>query len=315
MLPERIFTTELERRYNESILTRLTRWKEESGNSLRKLAAAIGVSYTSIGDYLNQKYKANVRVLENKITTFLDNKEGNLQRSKNPEFCRISPSEIIWQVLQACDENGEMGAVIGPSGMAKTKTGREYQRKNPVTIFITASPTVRSFSKMLRALANQVSAPNSNMALDDIMYRVIEKLKGFRPLIVIDESQYMLWESFEIVRNIYDSVGMGVVFLGTVRLYSRMKGDTRYDWDQLLSRVTFRRSISEINYEDIKMVADSIYPGLPKRCIDFLYHVAQEPGRLRVMTDLLKKAIKFHEVYGAKLDINLFKELKNMNDF
>jgi len=315
MLPERIFTTDLERTYNERILTRLTRWKEETGNSLRKLASAIGVSYTAVGDYLSQKYRGNVWVLEGKIREFLDSKEENLQRSKNPEFCRISPSEVIWQVLQACDENGEMGAVIGPSGMSKTRTAKEYLRKNPETVLITASPTVRSFSKILRALANQISAPNSNMALDDIMYRVIEKLEGFKPLVVFDESQFLSWEAHEIIRNIYDSVGVGIVYLGTVKLYSKMKGDTRFDWDQLLSRITFRRSVSELNYEDVRMVCNSICQGLSRSCVDFLYHVCQEPGRLRVMTDLLKKAVKFHEIYGAKLDLNLFKELKNMNDF
>jgi len=316
MLPERIFITELERRYNEGVLRRLTRWKEESGNSLRKLAAAIGVSYTSIGDYLNQKYKANVRVLEDKITTFLDSKEDNLQRSKNPEFRWISSSELVWEVLQTCDEGGEMGAAVGPSGMSKTKTKEEYGRKNPETILLTASPTRRGFSRILKALANSVAVGNSNMAPDDILRSVINKLKSFRRLVVIDEAQFLKWESFEVIRNIYDATHSGFVYLGTPRLYSQMRGDWRYDWDQIASRLTIRRTIQGITYKDVKIISDFIYhPGLSKSCIDFLYHVAQEPGHLRVMTDLLKKAVKFHEVYDAKLDINLFKELKNMNDF
>lgn len=315
MLPERIFTTDLERGYDERLLMRLTRWREETGNSLRKLAAAIGVSYTAIGDYLNQRYRGNVLLLERKIETYLDSKEKVFQRSKNPEFCRISPSEEIWRVCQTCDENREMGAAIGPSGITKTRTGREYQRKNPATVFITASPTVRSFSKILRALANQVSAHNSNMSLDDIMYRIIEKLESFKPLIIFDESQFLSWEAHEVVRNIYDSASVGIVYLGTVKLYSRMKGDTRYDWDQILSRITIRRNVSEITYEDVRMVCNSIYPGLSRSCVDFLYCVCREPGKLRVMTDLLKKAVKFHELYHVKLDVKLFKELKNMNDF
>ena len=315
MIPERIFTTDLERRYNERILTRLTKWKEESGNSLRKLAAAIGVSYTGIGNYLNKKYEGNVWVLENKITTFLDSKEDNLQRSKNPEFCLISSSELIWEVLQACDRGGEMGVVVGLSGTSKTRTVKEYQRKNPDTIILTASPTRRGFSRILKALANSIAVGNSNMALDDILRSVINKLKSFRRLVVIDEGQFLKWESFEVIRNIYDATGAGFVYLGTPRLYSQMQGDWRYDWDQISSRLTIRRTIKGISYEDVKTITNATYSGLPKGCVDFLYHVAQEPGRLRVMTDLLKKAVKFHEVYGATLDINLFKELKNMNDF
>jgi len=318
--PQRVFTTSLEVAINkrvcdEKLLSRFTQWKEQSGNSLRKLAPVIGVSYTSLGDYLNYKYRGDIRLLEKKIRKFLDGKEENLQRSKNPEFCWISSSELIWEVLQACDEGGEMGAVIGPSGTSKTKTAKEYQRKNPGTIILTASPTRRGFSTILKALATSVSACNSNTALDDILRSVIGKLKDFRRLIVVDEAMFLKWESFEVIRNVYDATGAGFIYLGTSRLYSEMRGDTRFDWDQIASRLTIRRTIQGISYEDVKMVCNSVYSGLPKGCVDFLYSVSQQPGRLRVMTDLLKKAVKFHEVYGTKLDLNLFKELKNMNDF
>jgi len=208
-----------------------------------------------------------------------------------------------------------MGAVVGPSGTSKTKTAKEYQRKNPNTIILTASPTRRGFSTILKALANSVAAYSSSTALDDILRGVITKLKSSRRLVIIDESTFLRWETFEIIRNVFDAAGTGFTYLGTPRLYSQMRGDPRYDWDQIASRLTIRRTIQGITYKDVKIIADSIFPGLLKGCIDFFYSVSQQPGRLRVMTDLLKKAVKFHEVYGAKLDLNLLKELKNMNDF
>ena len=153
------------------------------------------------------------------------------------------------------------------------------------------------------------------MRLDDVLYSVIDRLKDWGRLIIIDESNFLKWESFELIRAIYDETQTGFVFIGKQRLYARMRGERNYDWDQILSRLSIRRTLSEISYEDVKIIANEISPGLPKNCLDFLFQTAQEPGKLRVMVDLLKKAMEFHEVEGTKLNLNLFKEIKQLNDF
>ncbi len=322
--PSRLFTTSLEMKkpsevdeliYDEELHKRFVMWKEKSGISLRKLAPMLNRSYTIIGQYLNFRYEGDLRLIEKDISKLLDRKEGHGLKSKDQEFCWISASEVIWEVFQSCDEDGEMGAQISPSGTSKTETAIEYQRRNPSTILLTASPTRRSFSAILRALANDLGASSSNIALDDIMWHVTYKLRGSKRLVIVDEAQFMKWETFEVLRTIYDATGVGFTYLGTPRLYSQMRGDTRYDWDQILSRITIRRSVSEINYQDVKIVTNSICPGLPKGCIDFLYQVAQEPGKLRVMIGLLKKAVEFHEIDGSEITFKLLEGLKRMRDF
>jgi len=322
--PSRLFTTSLEMTkpsevdeliYDEELHKRFVRWKEKSGISLRKLAPMLNRSYTVIGQYLNFRYEGDLRLIEKDISKLLDRKEGHRLKSKDEEFCWISASEGIWEVFQSCYEHGEMGAVISPSGTSKTKTAEKYQDKNPSTVLLTASPTRRSFPTILRALATNVRAPSSSMALDDIMWRVVDKLRGSKRLIIIDEAQFMKWESFEVIRSIYDATGVGFTYLGTPRLYSQMRGDTRFDWDQVVSRITVRMGVNEISHEDVKAVTNSIYLGLSKSCVGFLYQVAQEPGKLRVMTDLLKKAVEFHEIDGSEITVDLLKEFKQMRDF
>jgi len=153
------------------------------------------------------------------------------------------------------------------------------------------------------------------MSLDDILYSIIDRLKNWGRLIIIDEGHFLKWESFEIIRTIYDETQTGFVFLGTPKLYACMRGERNYSWDQILSRFTIKRSVNEITYEDVKIIVSQISPCLPKNCLDFLFQVSQEPGKLRVMTGLLKKAIEFHQIDGSKIDRNLLKELKKLNDF
>jgi len=301
--------------YDNDLHERFVKWKEKSGISLRKLAPMLRRSYTSVGNYLNYKYEGDLTELERDIRALLDRKEGRKSKAKEERFCQIPVSIMIWEILQSCHENGNQGAIIGPSGTSKTWTIREYQDKNPSTILITASPTRRSLSSILHAISYKVGGGGLSMRLDDILYSVIDRLKSWGRLVIVDEAHFLKWEAFEIIRTIYDKTQTGFVYVGTPKLYSRMRGERNYSWDQILSRISVRRSVSEISHEDVKIVASSIFPNVTKSCVDFLYQVAQEPGRLRVMNGLLKKAVEFHEIDGSKIDRNLLKDLKKLNDF
>lgn len=301
--------------YNEELHRRFVKWMERSEMSIRKVARMMGgKSYTSVGQYLNYRYEGNIKAFEYDVRRFLDRKE-RVRIPKERIFCKTPTSELIWEFLQSCHERHKIGGFIAPSGAGKTWTIREYKDKYPSTVLITANPTLRSFSAMLRTLAGKVGARSSNTALDDLMYRIIDKLSDSGKLVVIDEAHYLKFESFEIIRIIYDQAQTGFAYLGTPRLYSQMRGDNRFDWEQILSRITIRRSISEISYSDIRGIADTICPGLSKGALKFLYQVAQEPGRLRTAVDLLENAIEVAEAEEIRVSLQLLKDLKSLNDF
>jgi len=323
--PSRVFTTSLElaqrskgyeQNYDKELHRRFVKWKSRNGISLRKLVPMLNrYSYTSIGQYTNFRFEGDLRIFEQDIRKLLDRKEGVRFRSKSRVFCKIPLSEFIWEFLQTCHKKGQMGAFISPSGTSKTETITEYKEKNPWTIVITASPTRRSFSAVLRALASEVGGVSQNMARDDIMRQVIDRLKNSGRLVIFDESHFFAWASFEVIRTIFDATRIGFSFLGTEKLYSQMVGDARYSWDQVLSRITVRRRVSEVSYGDVEGITDMICPGLSKGALKFLYQVAQEPGRLRTMLNLLKNGIEIAEAEGIKVDFKLLKDLKSINDF
>jgi len=301
--------------YDNDLHEKFVRWKEKSGTSLRKLAPMLRRSYTSIGNYFNFKYEGNLKELERDIRALLDRKEDRGSKVKEERFLQTPISTMFWEVFQTCHEKGKQGAAIAPSGFSKTWTAQAYQEKNPSTVLITASPTRRSLSSILYAILFTIGGGGASTRLDNILSSVVDRLKGRDRLIIIDESHFLKWEAFEILRTIYDETKTGFVYLGTPKLYSRMRGERNYDWDQILSRLSIRRTLSEISYEDVKIIASEISPGLPKNCLNFLFQTAQEPGKLRVMVDLLKKAVEFHQVEGTTLNLNLFKEIKQLNDF
>jgi DNA transposition AAA+ family ATPase len=295
--------------YDKELHQRFELWKDKTGTSLRKLSPMLRRSYTSISNYLNYRYEGDLQDLEKDIRAVLRRNED--LSTRRDEFCRISTSRAIWQVLKFCHEKGKMGAVIGPSGVSKTLTASKYQEENRNAVIITANPTRMSLHKIIKEISYKVGSVTGRSS-NEIFDGINEKLRNSEKLLIIDEAHFLDWQSFEAIRGIYDAIGVGVVYLGMPKLYSQMRGNKSYLWDQILSRISISRSVGKIEKEDVKLISDSIHPGLPKSCLNYLHEVAQRPGKLRVLVELLKQAVEVSKKEKIPITLNLLKEVRQL---
>ena len=91
-----------------------------------------------------------------------------------------------------------------------------------------------------------------------------------------------------------------------------MKGNKAYLWDQIFSRIMIARSLNTVTREDVKLIADSIHPGLSKSCHNYLYEIAGKPGRLRVLTALLEQGNEVSKRQQIPLTVDLLKDVKKV---
>lgn len=301
--------------YNHDLHQRWIDLRGRTGMSLRKIAPRLGCSYTVIGQYENYRYEGDLKAFERKIRAYLDQREIHEIASLEKKFCKTSIADVLWETFQMSHLKGKTAAAIGPSGTGKTKVALEYQRYDPTTILITASPKAKSYQATIRLLSRQLGITSGERSIFELGLNISDRLNNSGRLLILDEAHFLSWESFESLRSISDETGIGITYLGTPRLYSQMKGDRRYDWDQIMSRISIRRSLGNITPSDAEMVANSVCPGLGKAALRFLAQVAQEPGKLRTMTDLIEKAVEVAEIEGIKVTVELLKELKSLNDF
>lgn len=303
-----------EKGYNEILLMRWRDFRAARNLPLRKVAPHIGVSRTSLSTYENLNYAGDIKALERKLRGYLDAIESNKPRGEGA-YKVTAFAELLWEAAQACLNDHKIGAIIGPSGSGKTALAHEIKRKEPRTVLITASPMLRSHTAILRAIAGEIGCGFGNLPSDEVMKRIIERLEHKR-LIIIDESHLITWEAFETVRHIYDQAkGGAFLYLGSPRLYSEMKGDRRFLWDQILSRIQIRRTVGEVTFEDIKVLVGDVYGNLRKDALQFLYQVACQPGRLRVMFALLEDAGKIADHEGVPVSLEILKQVRSLNDF
>jgi len=296
--------------YNEALHGRFMLWRDQQGYSLTRIATMLGRSVAGVSQYMNKKYMGDISAVEKDIANLLKREE-NLEFVTGPAiFCSTMPSLLIWEVLQFCDKKGKMGVALAPSGTGKTETIKEYKRKNRASIYVTADISVRSMPAVLRLVARHSGGPVSRRTLSDLLHSVIDRLKGSHRLLIIDDAHFLSWEAFEVVRKIHDCAGIGVVYVGQERLYDQMKGADKkaYLFDQIFSRIAIKREVPRPTKKDARIIADSIWPGLDKECINFLFDKARGKGRFRVMTNLIEVALEMQKSYGTAMNVELLRD-------
>jgi len=301
--------------YDGTLHTRFVAWKELTSYSLKRISAMMGRSEAAISQYINLKYEGDIAAIEKDVAILLRREEElDFQSAReHGAFCPTQAVTLIWEVLQYCDETCQMGAVTGPAGIGKTETCMEYKRTNHKSVFITSDISTRRVSPLLRLIAKKMGGPSASYrSSSDLLHGIIDRLRDSHRLIIIDESHFLSWESFEAIRKIHDDAGVGIVCAGMQRLYDQMKGDgnKEYLYDQIYSRIAIYRKVNVITKDDVRLIANNLCPGLDDECIRFLFNKAAGPGKFRTAAKLLKSALKRHSEYGCPIDIHLFKEVE-----
>jgi len=296
--------------YNQTLHERFIHWKDGTGKSLSRIAAMTNRSTAGISQYCNKKYDGDIDELEKDIANLLQREE-NLEFVSGPrDFIATTPATEMWEVLQFCDTKGKMGVILKASGMGGTETGKEYTRRNRATILVTADVSTRRVGSVLNRIVTHVGGLSQRRSISDKLHSLVDKLKGSRRLIIIDDAHFLSWEAFEVVRKLYDCAGVGIVYIGQPRLYDAMRGaDGRaYLYDQIYSRISIRREDFRVLKKDVRMISDSIHPGLGKECIDYLFRKAQGKGHFRVMANLLDVAVAIERENQTPLNIGILRE-------
>lgn len=298
--------------YDDSLHSRFLSWRKISGYSLKRIATMIRRSETAISQYTNKKYEGDINALEKDIHNLLRREEKlDFQGVQDQKyFCPTMAANLTWEVLQYCDETCQMGTVTGESGIGKTETCKEYKRRNNKSIYIVSDISTRRVSPILRLIAKNMGGPHAvYSSASNLLHGIIDRLKNSHRLIIIDESHFLSWESLEAIRKLHDAANVGIVYAGMQRLYDQMKGDNSkaYLYEQIYSRISIYRKINFVTERDVKLITNSLCPGLNGQCMRFLYGKASGVGKFRTLCNLLKNAIKMHKEFNTPIDLDLLK--------
>jgi len=314
------FVEKYEEADDKSLRARLQFHIDCSGIDVGDITHSIGgfLRGREVADFLYGRPCRFLASTRKAIVDYLDTHEDKRFPLENPLFCETSIARKMSVVMQCCKDDSDLGIIVGPSGIGKTEVLRQQKRKDRSTIIVTADPATRAPGSMLFVLSRMLPGVRRESATNaEFLVKVISFFKtGGKRLLIIDESHFLPWESFEIFRKIFDSTEIGLVFCGQQTLYDQMRGGTRKAmlWDQIFSRIGLRAHFTgDVPLEDVRMIVDKLYPqGLDRKCLEYLHHKANGRGRFRSMVKLLQRAMMLAEVDNSPITLTILQQVSKL---
>jgi DNA transposition AAA+ family ATPase len=177
---------------------------------------------------------------------------GRLFRTKN--------FRIISEYLASSCDEGEVCLLYGPPGTQKTFVlshmiaERNREKKNPALyIYCTVNMPPRS---LLKRIGREAGVFTNVASIERLLSSILAEFRVQKrpPAIVVDEAQHLEIPSLEILRELHDRSGCGLVLAGSHSLYENfLRG--RAHLEQWLSRIDHKDPLPGLLADEVRDIS------------------------------------------------------------
>lgn len=294
---------------------RLREYKDTTGQSWKLIAGNIGMGESTVSAFAAGTYKGDNQAVAAELSKWFRTEEaqelfGNTQ--VKPPFLMIPTAKYIFSMATYASL-GSVATLVGDPGLGKTDALKEYGRTNSNVYRITASPTRSTYHAFFPALLNEMGVNASSSRASVLSDRIRRVLKfRSRPLLIVDEAQFLSEKLLEELRAIHDDTQCGLFFAGNREVTTRIDGSRQAQYAQRSSRVGKRGDLSRPMPGDVSMLLTA-WGVVDEREARFLEAIAMVPGggALRQMTKVLEQATL---VANANREPRTFLHIKDAAD-
>jgi len=289
---------------NLSVMNQLKEWFERKqaaakargeSYSYADLARDLGYAENSslMSQYFAGKYAGDLVKLERRIVEFL-RRESELQEliewsSLEEERFRFVETSVFKRLNEAakmCQLRGQIGRLTGESGRGKTRAVLEYARRDSGVIVIQAHKYFTA-KEVFREIAYKCGIEPRG-TIHTLMLGIVEKLKGTRRLIIIDEAEHLNANTLDEIRQLNDRAGVGVLYVGTEKFKSKIT-TLRGDYGYIVNRIKVPATLAPITVSDVKMLVETVIESPSEAVVNAFAKEAM--GDVRLLENLVFKAI------------------------
>ena len=191
------------------------------------------------------------------------------------EFIITKQYKQFAEFCKACHRNRYIGLCYGPAGAGKTESAIHYTHwdkitKNSTDSYISSQPTpafsmARWYSvlytpQILSSLKEVILGINklqrqfshlkeATLYPDGIPPHVREENRNFAELVIIDESERLKSQSFELIRELYDAGNTNFIFIGMPGIEKMIER-----FPQLYSRIGFVHQFKNLGKSEVEFI-------------------------------------------------------------
>ena len=210
----------------------------ERGWSKNYAAARIGVSGTTLSQWLHGKYKGDNDRIGQLVRRWLDTERdvSALQAAGLVDrHADLAVTEQVERAARHAQANADVVVVFGAAGAGKSWALKHYCAASTGAWFVEMSPAVTTPAAVLARIAEGIGVGAGMTTAARLERAVVDRLKIGSTLVAVDEAHHLTQALLDVVRCVYDQAGCGLVLSGNEPLWSRLASGERAA--QLVSRV------------------------------------------------------------------------------
>jgi len=186
------------------IVVRMRSFMAEYNFRQATVARMLGVSPSTISEFLNGKYKGNLAKLVNKVISWMNSVTRKKERINPKPYIETEIARriatLIVQTEAFSEEEGRIALIIGDSGHGKSICLKQYAEANKNTLYIQLDATMGSL-RIFVEIAKRLRIASTG-SLSEITRRLVENLRPRNIIIMLDEASNLTVKQLNQLRQI-----------------------------------------------------------------------------------------------------------------
>ncbi len=275
---------------------------------LRGAARKVGLSHGALGPWLAGTYTGSSSAVASKVREFLERRRELAampvsDREVFPSTARTDVYTSVTRAIRNCHLKGKIGVVTATWGAGKTRTAREYAAAHSGVILIECHYSFPA-KIVLAEIASQIGV-EARGSIHELLVAVCDKLNKTERVLILDEAEHLSAPVLDVLRNINDRAGIGIVYLGIPRLMNQFQ-TIRKDYGYIWSRVRVREAISHdraAELADVRVCLESVLAAVSDGVVKAFH--AFTGSDIRRLEELFFAALAVSKRSGKDISENL----------
>jgi hypothetical protein len=186
------------------VVARMRSFMAEHNFRQATVARMVGVSPSTISEFLTGKYKGNLTKLVNKVINWMNSVTRKKERINPKPYIETEIARriatLIVQTEAFSEEEGRIALIIGDSGHGKSICLKQYAEANKNTLYIQLDATMGSL-RIFVEIAKRLRIASTG-SLSEITRHLVENLRPRNIIIMLDEASNLTVKQLNQLRQI-----------------------------------------------------------------------------------------------------------------